>query len=98
MSLYLCLFPLSLYLSQTYTNLKYACQPASLLTRPPTRLPLSLSLYPPPSLFPDKKFLAVKAQFWLDELFYIIDCIFLLFFKSYYVLPKAQQIFDINSE
>ena len=39
-----------------------ACQPA----------PLSLS--PPPSLFPDKKF-PVEAHFWLDKLFYYIESI-----------------------
>jgi hypothetical protein len=28
---------------------------------------------PPPSFFPEKKFPAVEAHFWLDELFYYID-------------------------
>jgi hypothetical protein len=38
----------------------------------PASQPLSLSLSPSPSLFPDKKF-PVEAHFWLDKLFYYID-------------------------
>jgi hypothetical protein len=53
-----------LYLSQTYPKLTYA----GLLTCPPPSLSLS-----PPSLFPDKKFNAAEAHFWLDKLFYIIE-------------------------
>ncbi len=41
-----------------------ACWPA----HPPT----TLSLSPPPSLFPDKKF-PVEAHFWVDKLFYYIE-------------------------
>ena len=52
---------LCLYLYQTSPHLKYAC----LLT--------CLSLLPPPSLFPDKKFPAVGDHFWLDKLFYYIE-------------------------
>jgi hypothetical protein len=70
-SLYLCLYPLSL---SPKPNLKYpACWPAG----PPLSLSLtpSLSLSHPsldPSLFPDKKF-PVDSLFWLDKLFYYID-------------------------
>jgi hypothetical protein len=60
---------LSLYLSVSLSlpsiyhkpNLKI-CLPADLLS-------LSLSLFLSPSLFSDKKFPAVEAHFWLDELF-----------------------------
>jgi hypothetical protein len=69
-ALSLCLFiSMSLYLSQTLSNLKYSF----LLTCPPTCPSLSLS--PPPSLFPDKKFPVVEALFWLNKLFYYIDYI-----------------------
>ncbi len=68
-SLSLCFYvsvssPLSISLPNLTLNMP-ACWPA--------RPPLSLSLSPPPSLFPDKKFPAVEAHFWLDELFYYID-------------------------
>jgi hypothetical protein len=44
--------------------------PADLLTCPPA---CPLSLTPPTSLFPDKKFPVVETHLWLDELFYYID-------------------------
>jgi len=47
-----------------------SCWPAHPQT--PLSLTPSLSLSPPPSLFPDKKF-PVEANFWLDELFYYIE-------------------------
>ena len=59
-SLYLCLFPLSL------PNLTL------LLICLPICQPTPLSLSPPPSHFPDKKF-PVEAHFWLDKLFYYIE-------------------------
>ncbi len=65
-SLYLCLSPLSLYLSQTKPYLKYEC----LLTHPPACPLFSLSTPLPPPLFSDKK---IPAQFWLDKLFVIKD-------------------------
>ncbi len=71
LSLFISVSPL--YLSQTYPYLKYVC----LLTCLPARLSLSLSLSPPPSLFPDKKF-PVEAHFWLDKLFYYIEDVHLL--------------------
>ncbi len=53
-SMYLCLSPLSLYLSQTLPNLKSVCLPAWWSARPPARPSLSpsLSLSPSPSPSP----------------------------------------------
>ncbi len=51
----------------------------------------SLSLTPPPLLFPDKKF-PVEAHFWLDELFYYIEdwvcCLLRTNFSSKKKAPK----------
>ncbi len=69
-SLYLCLSPLALL---------------NLPSDPHTPLSLSLSLSPPPSIFPDKKF-PVEAHFWLDKLFYNIDGIDrFLYVLSYFI-------------
>ncbi len=80
----LCLY-VSLFLSLCISpkpNLKYACLPADLLTHP------SLSLSPPPSLFPDKKFPVVEAHFRLDKLFYYIDISFLYTVHSLFVIIR----------
>ncbi len=72
---------LSLFVSQTYPNLKNGCLPADLPACLPTPLPLSLShpfilsithslsLSPSPSLFPDKNFSVVEVLLWFDKLF-----------------------------
>ncbi len=76
MSPYLCLY--------LYLTLPWICLPADLPSHP------SLSLTPP-SLFPDKKFPAVEAHFWLDELFYYIDR-FVFTFQWFFWLLHLNQL------